>query len=298
VRIRGVLGFCCVVLVTSCAHDPQAAAQRFVVRGDDFVRSGRDDAAVIEYRNAVRALPAWSEAHEKLGDAFERLGRGDEAYTEYGEASRLTDGELLSQNERALQALVARRPALVPARLALADLLLARHDAAGGEEQLLAVTAVEPANELANRSLAAIYLSSRRADEAERCLRLAAVQEPDRYRSRLALADFLMAERRYAEARTWLEQARRDRELEGAVTLRLAAIDYEEGRSDIAERAVSAVLQTDATAEAWTLQAEFKFRERKLLEALDAAHEALTLDPKLAPALNLVEAIRRQQLWH
>jgi tetratricopeptide (TPR) repeat protein len=285
------------VLVVSCARDPQETARGFAARGDDFVRNGRDAAALIEYRNAVRAWPAWSDAYQKLGDTYDRLGRSDDAYASYVEGARVGDEEPLAQNEDALRALVTRRPALVPARLALAELLLLRNDTADAEEQLRAATAAEPANELANRSLAAIYIANGRMKEAENCLKIAAAQNPDQYRSRLALADFLMAERRYAEARASLEQARKDRQLEGAVKLRLAAIDYEEGRIDPAERAVSELLETNATAETWTLQAQFQFRERKLDEALASAREALALDPQLVPAQNLADAIRRQQIW-
>lgn len=290
----------CVLLslaIAGCSKDPEHATQRFIARGDEFARNGRDEAAVLEFRNALKSSPGRSETYLKLGDAYARLGRTTEAYRAYTEGSRIVDGQPLPQSEDALQSILDQHPNLVSARIALAELLLARRDADDAQAQLEAATVADPGNELANRSLAALYVSNGRKDAAERCLRAAAAHEPNRYRSRLALADFLMTERRYDEARTWLERARQDRQLERAVATRLAAIDYEQGQVAPAERAVSDLLKTGGSAEIWTLQAQFLYRDGKPEEALAAAREALALDRDLVPAQNLVDAIRRNELW-
>src|SRR5436190_21628898 len=143
----------CVLLslaIAGCAKDPERTAQRFIARGDEFVRNGRDEAAVIEYRNAVKSSPGRSDTYLKLGDAYSRLGRTTEAYRSYTEGSRLVDGQPLPQTEDAIQSIVDQRPDLVPARIALAELLLARRDADDAQTQLEAATAADPANELAN----------------------------------------------------------------------------------------------------------------------------------------------------
>ena len=54
------------------AHD---RARANVERGDAYVASGRPEAAVIEYRNAVKRQPRWAEAYRKLGDAYSTLGK-------------------------------------------------------------------------------------------------------------------------------------------------------------------------------------------------------------------------------
>jgi tetratricopeptide (TPR) repeat protein len=297
VATRLITVVCGAMVIVSCAQDPQEAARRYAARGDRFAQEGRHDAALIEYRNAVRAWPAWSEAHQKLGDSLERLGRTAEAYRAYATGSRIVDGQPLPHSEEDLRAFVGRHPESVAARVALSNVLLARREVSEAEDELVRSIALEPSNELANRALAALYLASGRADEAETPLQVAAAQEPQRYRSRLALADFLMTNGRYDEARPLLERAGEEGHLARAVKLRLAAIDYDEGAVDAAHRAVSELLATDATAEDWTLQAQFLFREGKLTEALESARRALALDPKLAAAQNLTEAIRRQQLW-
>jgi tetratricopeptide (TPR) repeat protein len=293
-RSAGLL--CLTLLSATCSRDPHDVARRAAARGDEFTKEGRPDAALIEYRNAVRAWPTWNEAHEKLGNALAQVGRTGDAYRAYAVGSQVVDGETLPQTEEELRALLAGRPKLAAAHTALAGLLLSRQAADEAEEHLLAAVAAEPSNELANRSLAALYLSSGRKELVEDRLKMAASAEPQRYRSQIALADFLRSERRLPEARTVLESSAGDERLDSAIALRLAAMDYEEGAVDRAHRALTDLLAAAPTAEAWTLEAEFRFREGKLADALEAARQALALDPELAAAQHLTDNIRRQQL--
>jgi len=286
-----------VALLTGCAQDPQQVAQRAAARGDDFARRGQAKAALLEYRNAVRAWPTWGAAHEKLGDTLADLGRPLEAYRAYATSSRIVGAEELPYTEDGLRAVVARTPGLVAARIALADLLLSEEAVVEAEEHLLAATAAQPGHELANRALAAIYLARGERATAEHHLRVAAVHQPQRYRSQLALADYLIEETRYPEARHVLKQARDIARFSGAATLRIAGIDYEEGAIESAHRSLADLLELEPTAEAWTLKGQWLFREDNLTDAFAAAQAALTLDWHLAAAQTLASAIRRKQLW-
>jgi tetratricopeptide (TPR) repeat protein len=286
-----------VALLTGCAQDPHQLAQRAAARGDDFARRGQAKAALLEYRNAVRAWPTWGAAHEKLGDTLADLGRRVEAYRAYAASSRIVGAEELPYTEDGLRAVVSRTPGLVAARIALADLLLSQEAVVEAEEHLLAATAAQPGHELANRALAAIYLARGERATAEHHLRIAAAHQPQRYRSQLALADYLMEEAQYPEARQVLEQARDVPRFSAAATVRIAAIDYEEGAIETAHRSLAILLQLEPTAEAWTLKGQWLFREDNLTEALAAAQAALALNWQLAAAQNLASAIRREQLW-
>lgn len=286
-----------VVLIGACARQPPDAARQYIERGDTYAHEGRYNAAAIEYRNAARNAPASKAVHEKLGDSLVQLGRIDEAYREYTVASRIVDGEALPQTEEALRAAIGANPRSAEARIALADLLLTRGDLDEAEDHLLAATVSDPSNELANRALAALYLSEAKPDLAEKHLRVAASHRPQRYRSQVALADFLIAHKRNDEARAALDTAQGDPGLDAAVKLRQASIDYDSGARDKAQTDLAELLKTGATAEAWTLQADWQFREKKLTEALASTREALALDPELESARSLTESIRRAQLW-
>jgi tetratricopeptide (TPR) repeat protein len=284
-------------VMSACSQQPPDVARQYADRGDNFARDGRYSAAVIEYRNAVRNAPASRELHEKLGDALVQLGRIDEAYREYTAASRIVDGQPLPQGEDALRAAIAANPKSAETRIALADLLLTRGDVDEAEDHLLAATATDPANELANRALAALYVAAGKDADAEAHLKSAASHQPQRYRSQIALADFLMEHGRNVEARRVLEGARDDTRLTAAVKLRLAALDYDAGATDKARTDLAELLKANASAEAWTLQANWQFREKKLTEALASAREALALDPQFASAQALTESIRQAQFY-
>ena len=285
------------VALGACSQQPPDVAREYTERGDELAREGRHSAAAIEYRNAVRNAPESTAIHEKLGDSLVQLGRIDEAYREYTIASRIVDGQPLPQTEDALRKTVAASPKSAAARIALADLLLTRGDLDEAEDHLLVAIVDEPSNELANRALAALYLSTGKKDLAEKHLRIAASSQPQRYRSQVALADFLMEHGRNAEARAALAPARGNAALDAAVKLRLASLDYDDGATDKARTALAEMLKADPTAEAWTLQANWQFRERKLPEALESARQALSLDPGSTSARTLTESIRRAQLW-
>jgi len=284
-------------MVGSCARQPPDAARQYLERGDTYVREGRYNAAVIEYRNAARNAPASTAVHEKLGDSLVQLGRIDEAYREYTIASRIVDGQPLPQTEEALRAAIAANPKSAAARIALADLLLTRGDLDEAEDHLLVAIVDDPSNELANRALAALYLSEAKPGLAEKHLRIAAGHRPQRYRSQVALADFLIERGRNVEARGVLDGAHGDPGLDAVVKLRMASIDYDTGARDKAQSALAELLKTGPTAEMWTLQADWQFREKKLPEALASTREALALDPELESARSLTESIRRAQLW-
>jgi Tfp pilus assembly protein PilF len=283
------------VLIAACARDPQDAGRRALARGDRYVEQGRNDAALIEYRNAVREAPGIADAHIKLGETLDRLGRRSEARAAFIAASRIVDGQPLPMREDELRAVVARTPASAAARVALADQLISRRETAEAEEQLRAATALDPSNELAHRSLAAIYLATDRADEAERHLMLAAQVEPQRYGSSLAFADFLMENGRVADARPILESLQRTGPTD-EIALRIAALDDAEGAAERARRSVAALIALRPTAAAWTLQATFQLRDGHLEDAIESAREALTIDPTFQPAEDVANAVRGRQL--
>jgi predicted Zn-dependent protease len=296
-RHLAVGGFCVALAAAAgCRANVKDSARDHAARGDQFAADGRYDAALIEYRNAVKAQPAWSEAHEKVGDALLQLGRTTDAYREYARGLRVVNNELLPYEEDKLREAVTRSPQSVGPRLALAELLMAKRKAQEAEVQLRAAIAADPGNELANRSLASIALNRGDHEEAEARLRTAAAQTPQRYASQLALADFLMSEQRFVEARPILQALAADRRLSREVPLRLAAIDYEEGAVDAAQRALSEILRIHPSADAWTLEAQFRMRQGRLNEAADAVAAALALAPSHSPARSVAVEIRRKQL--
>jgi len=291
-----ILGVLLAACCAGCAQDPQARAQKYLESGERFARAGRDAAAVIEYRNAARLAPTSEAAHRRLGEALARLGRADESRLAFQQADRLVGDGPLPQGEAALRDVIARRPRHVGARLALAEILMDGHAVEEARAQLRAALDVDPGRELAHRGLAALALEEGRWAEAEQHLRAAAAALPQQHRSQIALADYLFGQRRFDEASAVLDTAAANPALAAAAAVRRIALADETGSPVEARRDLTALLETDPTAEAWALQGQFAYRDGDLAEAEEAARRALALDPALAFAQALVDTVRWEQL--
>ena len=97
---RIILVILCAAVAGGCGGREQSA-RRFVERGDADLAAGRDAAAVIEYRNAIKQRPAWAEAYRKLGDAYMAQGDSEEAYRAYTNAIELAPSDIHSHSRRA-----------------------------------------------------------------------------------------------------------------------------------------------------------------------------------------------------
>src|SRR3954468_4665255 len=84
------------LLSVACVSATQAARQ-FMQRGERDLAGGRDEAAAIDFRNAVKNDPGSAEANRKLGDANVALGRSEEAYRAYLKAVTIDPTDAASQ---------------------------------------------------------------------------------------------------------------------------------------------------------------------------------------------------------
>src|SRR5660397_180587 len=71
-RRSKIMRACCLVVAVffgSCDRSPEATLAKHVKRGDEYVKEEKFREAVIEYRNAVKAVPKDPAAHWKLAKA-------------------------------------------------------------------------------------------------------------------------------------------------------------------------------------------------------------------------------------
>jgi tetratricopeptide (TPR) repeat protein len=82
-------------LASACAGSVEQS-RRYAARGDQYFAADRFDAAVIEYRNALKQQPKSAETHLKLADTYVALDKAEEAYREYASAIELRPGNTRS----------------------------------------------------------------------------------------------------------------------------------------------------------------------------------------------------------
>ena len=190
------------------------SARTYVERGDAQFEKGHVDAAVLEYRNAVKKDPMFAPARLKLAEAYLRQGNGAGALGESVRAADLLPRDSAAQLKAGRLLLAAGRAqdALGRADKALAidsksvDALVLRANALAGTssldaaiEQMQQAIALEPtASSQAN--LGALQAARGRPREAEAAFQQAIATDPRSVTAHLALGQFLSTTGRAEEA--------------------------------------------------------------------------------------------------
>jgi len=197
------------------------SAQTYLDRGDAYLREGKIDAAVLEYRNAVEKDPMLAPGRLKLAEAYVRQGNGTGALAEVVRAAdllpndadaQLKAGSMLLLAGKAQDALGRADKALTiegnSARaLALrANALAALGDLDGAITQLQTAIAVAPTAS-SHANLGDFLRAKGRIEEAESAYRQAVAADPKSVQGQLALAQFLSGTGRAQEAERALKAA-------------------------------------------------------------------------------------------
>ena len=81
----------------ACSRDPETEAREYMASGAAYAEAKRYEAAVIEYRNAVKVQPELAKAHYQLAKLYETTGDQVNAYASYARAADLEPGNLDAQ---------------------------------------------------------------------------------------------------------------------------------------------------------------------------------------------------------
>jgi tetratricopeptide (TPR) repeat protein len=114
-RIQLALGTA-VVLVAVAVAGCSRSAQSHLDRGDAYLKQGKIDAAVLEFRGAVQKDPMLAPARLKLADAYLRQGNGAGAFGEYVRAADLLPKDADAQLKAGSLLLMAGRAEEAKAR--------------------------------------------------------------------------------------------------------------------------------------------------------------------------------------
>jgi len=142
-----ILFFAVFLMSTACSRDPKVRSRHFLESGQAYEKTGKYDAARIEYRRAVQADPQFAEGYYRLGSLSLRLQRLQEAY-------------------RSLTRAVALDPNHVQARLELATINAAANQFDEARKLVQAALSVDSKNVEAHLILGGISLKQQQYPEA------------------------------------------------------------------------------------------------------------------------------------
>ena len=236
----------------------------------------------ILHGNALAGLKDLKGAIAQVQEAIELDPKESRGYLTLGvyELAR----EKRDAAESAFRKAVETAPQSADAHLALGNFHWFVRQPEEAERGLKKAVELAPTHPLANRALATFYLATNRAAQAEPYLKTLAAESTDA-EPKLALADYYMATERLDDAADILGKLASDKNVFAAAKIRLATMDYSQGRKESAHKIVDEVLAREPkNPQVLLLKGRLLFAEKKVDEALARVKEAAAAGPRLVQA--------------
>lgn len=242
------------VLSTGCHTSPEAKEAAALKRGKALLAKKDYTRALLEFRNASKAMPKDAEPYYQMGLAYSGLSnirnaagafrqatelnpKHAEAQTKFAEILMTTrNKEMVQEASKRLEAVLANTPGNIEANntLAIAEWQLGHpEDAAARLEETLQKF---PDNLRASVALAKMKLSSHDLAGAEEVLRKAVTSAPQSPQAALALAQLYWLAKQPEKAEAEIQQALRIDPKNGPALTGLAAVQLAGHRLDEAEQ--------------------------------------------------------------
>jgi tetratricopeptide (TPR) repeat protein len=287
-------------------REAQFKATRVLLRSGQFedakaraaallTQNPKDVEAMLLHANAMAALRDPAGAIQEIEEALKISPESSRTLVNLG-AIRAQSGDT-KEAEAAFRKAIALEPSSADAKLALASFLMANGRMPEAEATIKETLANEPQHLLANRMLAGLYLASGRPKEAEPFLKtMADVSKAPAVR--FQLADYYVSVGRNKDATDLLVPLAADQPTFADAELRLATLDYTEGRvAEAHKRLDNVVGRVPNRGPALVIKARWLTTENKLDEALEVAKAAVAADADAATAhyaLGVVHDRRRE----
>lgn len=286
---RSAIKACSVIVLLGvfcgCAGTPEARRDRYLARGKALLQKRQYSRAILEFRNAAKAMPKDAEAYYEIGVASEDSGDVrtavaffkkalDENPKHSGAQLKLAQLMSLTTNKALLQDAETRLTALKQSSpnspellnsLALTELKLGKTDSAAQElEQVLAKA---PQELISSIWLAQTKLAQHDVKGAEDVLKKACEAAPKSADPHVALGQFYALEKRTAEAEQQFQRAVAINPKSGPALMNLANLQLVGGRKQEAEQTLKRLATLDDTAYK-PVYAKYLFTEGRRDEAI------------------------------
>jgi tetratricopeptide (TPR) repeat protein len=209
------------LVVTACSKDPQTVKARAEQQGDALMEQGKTDEAIIQYRNAVQAVPTDGPLRLKLADALWKTDRRRAAGEYVRAADLLTDrvdvqlkaGNLLLAGGRFDDAKVRAEKAIaidpknVEARIVLANSLAGLKDLEAAIDEIEEAIRLAPTRGNSYSDLGNFQAVRGKHEEAERAYKKAIEIDERSAPAHLALANYYWVRQRWTDSEQSLRRA-------------------------------------------------------------------------------------------
>lgn len=210
------------VVVAGCSRDPETEAREYMASGARYADAKQYEAAVIEYRNAVKVRPELAKGHFELAKIYEVTGDPVNAYASYARAADLEPGNLDAQLKagglllaageydmarRRAELAVQADPKNPAAHILLGNALAGLNDTSRAIKQMEQAIALDPSYAPAWSALGAARFVGGRREKAGEAFHKAVELSPSSAEPYLALANYQWATGAHATAERTLKSA-------------------------------------------------------------------------------------------
>ena len=263
---------------------PEARARATVALQKDPKSVG----ALILLGNSLAGLNDMTAAIAQVEEAIAAEPSRTLSYTNLG-MLQLAQGNKVAA-EDALKRAVEVSPRSVDAHLALANYHWALGENAEAEREMRSAISFEPGSAEANQSLAAFLTATGRDAEAGPFLK-AYADAADSSGPQFVLADYYIRNRQAAAAVEVLNKLSAAKESFAQAQLRLAFVDFTNGRIELSYSKLDGILQKEPNNEgALVFKARVLLSEGKTADALRLSEAVIKANPKSVPG-HLVRAV-------
>ena len=238
-----------IVVLAACSRDPAKQKAAFLASGEKYATSGKYQAAIIQFRNAIEIDPRFGQAHHQLANVYLKLKSPQPAYRE-------------------LLATVELDPKNADAQLQLATLLIGSRKYADAEKAVERVIALDPRNARAHALLGQKHSVVQAWPMAIREFQTAIELDPTQVENYAGLSLAYVSSGRTTEAETTLQKAIQVQPKSIDAFMNLGRFYFMQHRLAEAEAAMRTAADVDPTATLpWILLAKIYMESGKLAEA-------------------------------
>src|ERR1700745_51194 len=197
-------------LLTGCSRDPNVRKQKYFESGQRFFEKNKFREAAIQYSNAILVDPRFADAHYHLALTYLRLGEVNRGYQELQRtieiqpdnyparvdiANMLIAAKFLKEAQEQLDILTAKQPNNPDVHVAIANFKARQENLPGALQEMQKAIALDPNRSEIYLNYAIMQMQAQQYDAAEASMKKAIALDPKAMNAQLGLAGFYQARR-------------------------------------------------------------------------------------------------------
>ena len=208
--------------LSGCSRDPNVRKLKYFQSGQQYFQQGKYSEAAVQFLNATRVDPAYSEAHYQLGQSYLKMQQWSPAYQEFARTADLDPNNWqarldltnlliashnLEQAQEQVDLLLKKWPNLSQAHVMASTLLAAREDLPGAIAEMQTAITLEPGRSDSYLTLGLLQQKNNQDDAAEASFKKAIALDPKSAPAQLMLGSYYQARGRWSDAEPLLRDA-------------------------------------------------------------------------------------------